>query len=186
MHQLRTALFVDGANLYVATKGLGFDMDYKKLLAHFGGDDGQHRLVRAFYYTVLADDEEFSPVRPLVDWLDYNGFSVVTKQGREYTDSAGRKKFRGSMDVDLATDMLEMAPRLDCAILLSGNGDFVPAVAAVQRMGVRVIVVSTIRSNPAIASDDLRRQADAFIDLDTIRDRLGKAPRPIAPVREIA
>src|SRR5438105_12895156 len=153
----RLALFIDGANLYATAKALGFDIDYKRLLALFR-TKGQ--LVRALYYTALAEDQEYSSIRPLVDWLDYNGYTMVTKPTKEFTDAMGRRKIKGNMDIELAIDMLDMAQYLDHAVLFSGDGDFRRLVEAVQRRGVRVSVVSTLRSQPPMAADDLRRQAD--------------------------
>ena len=163
--QERIALFIDGANLHTAAKTLGFDIDYKKLLTFFA-EKGV--LVRAFYYTALLDDQEYSPIRPLVDWLDYNGYTMVTKPLKEYTDSMGRRRIKGNMDIELAIDMMEVADRIDHILLFSGDGDFKPLLEAVQRKGVRTTVVSTIRSNPPMISDDLRRQSDNFIDLKDI------------------
>jgi uncharacterized LabA/DUF88 family protein len=160
--QERIALFIDGANLYAAARGLGFDIDYKRLLEMFAS---KGRLIRAFYYTAVIEDQEYSPLRPLVDWLDYNGYTMVTKPTKEYTDATGRRKIKGNMDIELAIDMLEMAQYLDHAVLFSGDGDFRRLVEAVQRRGVRVSVVSTLRSQPPMVADDLRRQADRFIDL---------------------
>ena len=158
----RIALFIDGANLYSAAKGLNIDLDFKKLL-----DEFQKRgvLIRAYYYTAIVEDQDYSPIRPLVDWLDYNGFTVVTKAAKEFTDANGRKRHRGDMDVDLAVDMMEMAAHADHMVLFSGDSDFRRLVEAVQRRGVRVTVVSTVRSQPPMASDELRRQADSFVDL---------------------
>jgi len=161
----RVALFIDGANLYAAARGLGFDIDYKRLLDLFAG---KGRLIRAFYYTAVIEDQEYSPLRPLVDWLDYNGYTMVTKPTKEYTDAMGRRKIKGNMDIELAIDMLEMAQYLDHAVLFSGDGDFRRLVEAVQRRGVRVSVVSTLRSQPPMAADDLRRQADTFIELQEL------------------
>ena len=161
----RVALFIDGANLYSAARTLGFDIDYKKLLDLFR-HNGQ--LVRAFYYTALFEDQEYSPIRPLVDWLDYNGFTLVTKPAKEYTDAQGRRKVKGNMDIELAIDVLEMSDRLDHIILFSGDGDFRRLVEAVQRKGLRVSVVSTIRTSPPMIADELRRQADNFIELQRI------------------
>lgn len=170
----RLALFIDGSNLYAATKALGFDIDYKLLRAEFMR---RGKLLRAFYYTALLESEEYSPLRPLVDWLHYNGFTMRTKPAREYTDSQGRRKVKGNMDIELAVDVMELAPRLDHIVLFSGDGDFRPLVASVQRQGVRVSVVSTIRSQPPMIADELRRQADNFIELDELRDVIGRAPR---------
>ena len=152
--QERIALFIDGANLYSAARALGFDIDYKRLLEVFAD---KARLVRAFYYTALMEDQEYSPIRPLVDWLDYNGYTMVTKPTKEYTDSQGRRKIKGNMDIELAIDLMEMAERLDHAILFSGDGDFRRLVEAVQRKGVRVTIVSTVRSQPPMIADELRR-----------------------------
>ncbi|MBI1249898.1 MAG: NYN domain-containing protein [Alphaproteobacteria bacterium] len=170
----RVAVFIDGANLYSAARGVAVDIDYKKLLSEFRA---RGRFVRANYYTAIVEDQEFSPIRPLVDWLDYNGYSVITKPAREYMDANGRKRFKGDMDVDIAVDMLDAASWCDHAFLFSGDGDFTPLVAAVQRRGVRVTVVSTIRANPPAIADDLRRQADAFLDLADLASLVGRPPR---------
>jgi uncharacterized LabA/DUF88 family protein len=161
----RLALFIDGSNLYATAKALGFDIDYKRLLGFFRK---RSRLVRAMYYTALMEDAEYSPIRPLIDWLDYNGYKVVTKPAKEFTDAMGRRKIKGNMDIELAIDMLDMAQYLDHAVLFSGDGDFRRLVEAVQRRGVRVSVVSTLRSQPPMAADDLRRQADTFIELQDL------------------
>ena len=162
----RVALFIDGSNLYAAAKMLGFDIDYKRLLDLF---NGQGRLIRAFYYTALLEDQEYSPIRPLVDWLDYNGYTMVTKPAKEFTDAMGRRKIKGNMDIELAVDMIEMAEHLDHAVLFSGDGDFRRLVEAVQRKGLCVTVVSTVASQPPMVADELRRQADHFVELQDIR-----------------
>ncbi len=173
----RVALFIDGANLYAAARSLGFDIDYKRLLELFRG---KCRLIRAFYYTALVEDQEYSPIRPLVDWLDYNGYTMVTKPTKEFTDSQGRRKLKGNMDIELAIDVLEMAQHLDQVVLFSGDGDFRRLVEAVQRKGVRVIVVSTLRSQPPMVADELRRQADQFVDLSDLSELIARVhpPRP--------
>ncbi len=176
--QERIALFIDGANLYAAARSLGFDIDYKRLLGLFSG---KARLVRAFYYTALLEDQEYSPIRPLVDWLDYNGYTMVTKPAKEYTDATGRRKVKSNMDIELAIDVMEMAQHLDHVVLFSGDGDFRRLVEAVQRKGVRVTVVSTLRSSPPMVSDDLRRQADVFVELQELAPsvmREHQHPRP--------
>lgn len=167
----KVAIFIDGSNLYAAAKSLDFDIDYKSLLK-WASTRG--RLVRTFYYTALIDDQEYSPIRPLVDWLDYNGYSMVTKPTKEFTDSNGRKKIKGNMDIELAIDMMEMADRVDHIILFSGDGDFRRLVEAVQRKGVRVTVVSSIKTSPPMVADDLRRQADHFLDLDILADYIAR------------
>ncbi len=175
----RIALFIDGANLYAAARGLGFDIDYKRLLQLFAE---RGRLVRAFYYTALLDEQEYSPIRPLVDWLDYNGFTLVTKPTKEFTDASGRRKIKGNMDIELAVDAMEMAEHIDHAILFSGDGDFRRLVEALQRRGVRVSVVSTIRTAPPMIADELRRQSDCFIELQNLMPSI----RREHPVREHA
>ena len=170
----RLALFIDGSNLYAAARALGFDIDYKLLRQEF---ERRGKLVRAFYYTALLETEEYSPIRPLVDWLNYNGFTMVTKPAKEFTDAMGRRKVKGNMDIELAVNAMELAPRLDHIVLFSGDGDFRPLVESLQRQGVRVSVVSTIRTQPPMIADELRRQADNFIELDALRDIIGRPPR---------
>jgi uncharacterized LabA/DUF88 family protein len=165
------ALFIDGANLYATAKTLGFDIDYRRLLQEF---QSRGVLLRAFYYTAIIEDQEYSSIRPLVDWLDYNGYTVVTKSIKEYIDANGRRKLKGSMDIELAVDAMEIAEHIDQMVLFSGDGDFRPLVEAVQRRGVRVTVVSTISSQPSMIADELRRQADVFIDLTELRARVAR------------
>ena len=165
----KLGLFIDGSNLYNAARALNFDIDYKKLLQYFAKNG---HLVRAFYYTALIEDQEYSPIRPLVDWLDYNGYTMVTKPAKEYTDSAGRRKIKGNMDIELAVDVMEMSERFEHIVLFSGDGDFFSLVDAVQRKGVRVSVVSTVRSQPPMISDDLRRKADNFIELQDLAEHI--------------
>ena len=169
--QERIALFIDGSNLFAAARSLEFDIDYKRLLEVFA-DKG--RLVRAFYYTALIEDQEYSPIRPLVDWLDYNGYTMITKPTKEFTDSTGRRKIKGNMDIELAVDVMEMAENIDHAVLFSGDGDFRRLVEAVQRQGKRVSIVSTVRSSPSMAADELRRQADEFLELEELRSKISR------------
>jgi uncharacterized LabA/DUF88 family protein len=170
----RLALFIDGSNLYAAAKALGFDIDYKLLRQEFMQ---RGKLLRAYYYTALLENDDYSPIRPLVDWLHYNGFNMVTKPAKEFTDSQGRRKVKGNMDIELAVDAMETADHVDHIVIFSGDGDFRPLVAALQRKGCRVSVVSTIRSQPPMIADDLRRQADNFIELNELKDVVGRPPR---------
>ena len=170
----KLALFIDGSNLYAAAKALAFDIDYKLLRQEFMQ---RGKLLRAFYYTALLENDDYSPIRPLVDWLHYNGFTMVTKPAKEFTDSTGRRKVKGNMDIELTVDAMETAAHVDHIVLFSGDGDFRPLVEALQRKGVRVSVVSTIRSNPPMIADDLRRQADNFIELDELKEVIGRPPR---------
>jgi uncharacterized LabA/DUF88 family protein len=169
----RIALFIDGANLYSTAKSLGFDIDYKRLLNLFR-NKGQ--LVRALYYTALAENDEYSSIRPLIDWLDYNGYSMVTKPTKEFTDATGRRKIKGNMDIELAVDAMKLAEHLDHIVLFSGDGDFRSLVAALQQKGKRVSVVSTLTTQPPMVADDLRRQADQFIDLVELETAIGRDP----------
>ena len=167
------ALFIDGANLYATAKALGFDLDYKRLLTEF---QSRGALLRAFYYTAVIEDQEYSSIRPLIDWLDYNGYTVVTKATKEFIDANGRRKVKGNMDIELAVNAMELAEHIEQMVLFSGDGDFRRLVEAVQRRGVRVTVVSTVASQPPMAADELRRQADEFIDLAHMANRIGRDP----------
>lgn len=177
----RVCLFIDGANLYSASRNLGFDVDYRSLLTFFRT---RTKLIRAYYYSAVLDTEEYSPLKPLTDWLVYNGYTLVTKAAREFTDQTGRRRIKGNMDIELAVDMLEMSTRIDHAVLFSGDADFRRLVEAVQRQGVRVSVISSIRTTPPMAGDELRRQADEFIELADIapeftRRQTEPRPRPL-------
>ena len=167
----RLALFIDGANLYAAARALGFDIDYKLLRTEFMR---RGKLLRAFYYTALLETDEYSPIRPLVDWLNYNGFAMVTKPAKEFTDSTGRRKVKGNMDIELAVNAMEIAPHVDHIVLFSGDGDFRRLVEAVQRRGVRVTVVSTLKAQPPQIADELRRQADHYLDLADLTAEFGR------------
>lgn len=169
----KIALFIDGANLYAASKTLGFDIDYRKLLKAF---QKRGYLLRAYYYTALVEDQEYSSIRPLIDWLDYNGYKVVTKAAKEFTDSAGRRKIKGNMDIELTVDAMQMADVVDHFVIFSGDGDFRSLVEALQRKGRKVSVVSSLTTQPAMISDELRRQADHFIDLVSLRAEIGRDP----------
>jgi uncharacterized LabA/DUF88 family protein len=170
----KLALFIDGPNLYSAARGLNIDIDYRKFLDEF---KKRGVLIRAYYYTAIAEDEDYSPIRPLADWLDYNGFTLVTKNARSYTDAQGRKRWRGDMKVELAVDVMAMAEHADHIVLASGDGDFRRLVEAVQAKGVRVTILSTMKSTPPMASDDLRRQADDFVDLNDLAAIVGRPKR---------
>lgn len=167
----RIALFIDGANLYATSKSLGFDIDYRRLLEHFRK---KGRLVRALYYTALAEDQEYSSIRPLIDWLDYNGYTMVTKPTKEFTDSAGRRKVKGNMDIELSVDAMRLADNLDHIVLFSGDGDFRSLVAALQEKGRRVSIVSTLQTQPPMIADELRRQADQFVDLADLEAEIAR------------
>jgi uncharacterized LabA/DUF88 family protein len=162
----KLAVFIDGANAHATAKALSFDIDYKRLLREF---QSRGTLVRAFYYTATIEDQEFFSIRPLIDWLDYNGFTVVTKSAKEFDDGEGRRKFKRSMSVELAVDAMELAEQVDHIVLFSGDGDFRSLVEALQRRGICVTLVSTLLSKPPMIADELRRQADVFIDLEELK-----------------
>ena len=167
----RVGLFIDGANLHATAKALGFDIDYRRLLTDF---QNWGTLVRAYYYTTIIEDQEYSSIRPLIDWLNYNGYTVITKATKEFIDASGRRKVKGSMDIELAVNAMEIADRVDQIVLFSGDGDFRSLVEAVQRRGVRVTVVSTISSRPPMIADELRRQADVFTDLLELKPQVSR------------
>ncbi|MEE2761789.1 MAG: NYN domain-containing protein [Pseudomonadota bacterium] len=182
----RVALFIDGSNLYAAARALGFDIDYKKLLKIFSDDA---YLVRSFYYTALVEDQEYSPIRPLVDWLDYNGYTMITKPTKEFTDTAGVRKIKGNMDIELAVDVMEMTPHVDHVVIFSGDGDFRRLVECSQSKGKRVSVVSTVKSKPPMIADELRRQADIFLELAELRTAIERQPgqsqnMPVHPIED--
>ncbi|MEZ5844647.1 MAG: NYN domain-containing protein [Hyphomicrobiaceae bacterium] len=174
----RIALFIDGANLYATAKSLGFDIDYKRLLAYFRQ---KGHLVRAQYYTALIEDQEYSSIRPLIDWLDYNGYTMVTKPTKEFTDSMGRRKIKGNMDIELTVDAMKMARAVDHIVIFTGDGDFRALVAGLQQEGRRVSIVSTLQTQPPMVADELRRQADQFIDLAELEQFVGRDPATRPP-----
>jgi uncharacterized LabA/DUF88 family protein len=165
----KLAIFVDGQNLHFTAKGLGFNIDFKKFIAEF---TARGVLVRAYYYTIIA--EEFQTTRPLLDWLDYNGFTVRTNLVREFNDGDGRRKYKRNIAVELAVDALEIAKHVDHIILFCGDGDFRRLVESIQRLGPRVTVVSSMRTKPAMVAAELRRQADTFLELDDLKTSIGR------------
>ena len=175
IYRERTVLFIDGSNFYASARTLGMDIDYARMRAHFAQNA---HLIRACYYTALPEDQEYSPLRPLIDWLDYNGYSVISKLTREFTDpETGKRRVKGNMDMEIALDMLRLAPKIEHAILFSGDGDFCRLLEDVQGMGVRVTVVSTTKTSPPMAADSLRRMADEFIEMESLREFITRPPR---------
>ena len=164
----KIALFIDGANLYATSKSLGFDIDFKRLLQEY---ESRGTLLRALYYTAIFEDQEYSAIRPLIDWLDYNGYTVVSKPAKEFDDGEGRRKVKRSMSIELVVDALELSNHIDHIVLFSGDGHFRSLVKAVQRRGVHVTVVSTL----SMIDDELRRQADVFTDLVELKSKIGRS-----------
>lgn len=162
----KIAVLIDGANVYHTGKKLDFQIDYAKLLKYFRSEG---TLVRAFYYTAVIETEEFCAIQPLLDFIDYNGYSVVTKASKEFMGDDGVRKIKGNMDVEIAVDALEICQFVDIIYLFTGDGDFRCLVEAIQRKGVVVKVVSSIVMRPPMIADELRRQADEFIDLASLK-----------------
>ncbi|MBB2154905.1 NYN domain-containing protein [Gluconacetobacter diazotrophicus] len=177
----RVCLFIDGASLYSASRHLGFDVDYRNLLTFFRS---KCHVIRAYYYSAILESEEYSPLKPLTDWLVYNGYFLVTKTAREFVDHNGRRRVKGNMDIELAVDMMEMAPRIDHAVLFSGDADFRRLLETVQRQGVRTSVISSIRTSPPLIGDELRRQADQFIELADIAPQFTRRQAEARPQRQ--
>ena len=166
----RLGLFIDGSNLHAASRALGFSIDFKRLLHVFRQ---QSQLVRALYCTMLIDEDGPNPLRPLINWLEYNGYTTITKPAKQYRDGECWHP-RNRIDVDLAVDAMRLSSFLNHAVLFSGNGDFKALVAALQEHGTRVTVVSTVVTQPAMVADELRRQADQFVDLADLADHIGR------------
>lgn len=168
----KIALLIDGPNLHSAARVLGFDVDYRRLLSEF---QSEGTLVRACFYTTIFEGDEFSTIRPLLDWLEYNGYTVITKVTKEFVDAGGYRTVKGNMGVDLAIDAMQLASHVDHIVLFSGDGAFRPLVGALQRRGVLVTVVSTLSTNPPAIASELRRQADRFVDLKILKAKVSKA-----------
>jgi uncharacterized LabA/DUF88 family protein len=169
----RTAVFIDGSNLYTASRNLGFDVDYRLLYDLFAK---KTNLLRILYYSAIVESDDYTPLKPLTDWLSYNGYLVVTKPAKDFTDANGRRRVKGNMDIEVAVDMLDLAPRLDHAVLFSGDADFRKLVESVQRRAVKVTVVSSMKSSPPTISDELRRQADQFVELADLAPAFTRRP----------
>ena len=161
-------MFIDGANLYATSRSLGFEIDFKRLLQEY---ESRGTLLRALYYTATIEDQEYSAIRPLIDWLGYNGYTVVSKPAKEFDDGEGRRKVKRSMSIELVVDALELSNHIDHIVLFSGDGDLRALVEAVQRRGVHVTVVSTL----SMIADELRRQADVFTDLVEWKSKIGRS-----------
>jgi uncharacterized LabA/DUF88 family protein len=178
----KIALFIDGANLHSTARALSFEIDFKRLLEAF---EGRGTLLRAFYYSAIIEDQEYCSVRPLLDWLDYNGYTVVTKPAKEFTDDTGRRRIKGNIEVELTVGAMNIAEHVDEIVLFSGDGNFRSLVAELQRRGTKITIVSTIMSVPPTVSDELRRQADEFIDLADLQTRLGRTPSAARPTKQL-
>ncbi|MFX4299952.1 NYN domain-containing protein [Pseudosulfitobacter pseudonitzschiae] len=167
----RIAVLIDGVNLHAAARALDFEIDYKSLRDHF---QKAGKLVRLAYYTTVIDSKEQAPIRPLIDWLDYNGFAVKSKIAREFTDETGGRKIKGTMAIELALDAMNLAGHVDHIILFTGDGEYRYLVEKLQERSIRVSICSTHKTKPSMASDELRRQADSFIELSDLKAFIGR------------
>lgn len=175
-----TSIFIDGSNLYASLKALGLSaIDYKKILSAFDGT-----VHKALYFTALPPKEEQSSLRPMVDYLEYNGWGVIQKETKQFKDPvSGLLKIKGNMDVEITTMCLELAPYCSDIVLFTGDGDFRFLVETLQRRyGICVTVVSTINSRPAMIADELRRQADKFIDIVDLHPSIKQSNDPAKAV----
>ncbi len=178
----KIALFIDGAKLQSAVQALGFEIDFKRLLEMF---ESRGRLLRAFYYTTIMEDLEYCSVRPLIDWLDYNGFTVITKPAKEFTDETGRRRIKGNIDIELTVGALEIAEHVDEVVLFSGDGNLRSLLMALQRRGTKITIVSTLAGAPPMVADELRRQADEFVDLANLQTKLSRKPSVVRSTRQV-
>lgn len=176
MDSAKTIVLIDGMNLYRTAKTLGFEIDFKKFLAELGS---YGNVVRTKYFTCVDEDDDDSAVIPLLDWLSYNGYSVVAKSVRAFTDSEGRNRIKGKIDVELTVDAMEAARYVDKIILVSGNGDFCSLLESLKRQGKRCTIISSVASDPPMCADSLRRQADELIDLAKIRHKISRERKPV-------
>jgi uncharacterized LabA/DUF88 family protein len=170
----KLALLIDGSHLIAVARNLSLSIDYKRLLTEF---QSRGAVMRALYYHLAtSEDEEYSSIRPLIDWLDYNGYTVVSKVTKEFIDAGGHRKLKGNMNVELAVQAMVLSDQVDEIVLFAGDGNFRRVVEAVQRRGVHVTVVSTISTQPPMIADELRRQADSFLDLAEVRSAVSRDP----------
>lgn len=170
----KTLVLIDGANMYATTKALGFDIDFSKFYQEI---NQSCNLLRIYYYTALLEDNERILIKPLVDWLTYNNYTMVTKPAKVIINSDGVRKIKGNMDVEIAVDAIDIIASnslIGNLVLCTGDGDFVSLVKVLQRRGVQVTVLSSIYTHPAMCADDLRKQADTFVELNDLKELLIK------------
>lgn len=176
----KTVVLIDGANIYATVKALGFDIDFSKLYSEITNGCN---LLRIYYYTALVElDDDKIMLKPLVDWLSYNNYTVVTKMAKVITNRDGIRRIKGNMDIEIAVDALTLAYNLKSCItdivLFTGDGDFCYLVGQLQRLGIRVTIVSSLKTQPSYVADELRKAADNFIDIADLREKLEKK-RPV-------
>lgn len=172
----RLAIFIDGQHLFSASRNLGFDVDYRNFLECFRK---KGKVIRAYYYAVHVDNGEYSPLKPLTDWLAYNGYALSMRTTTEHTDSQGRRRIPHT-DLEMLADMFGIADHVDHMVIVTGNGGYCRGVSLIQQRGVRVSVLSSIKTDSPMLSDDLRRTCDQFIELQEIKSeftRVNREPR---------
>jgi uncharacterized LabA/DUF88 family protein len=168
----KSALVIDGQSLHYAAKALNFEVDFRLLMEEF---EKRTSILRAYYYATVSERDS-AAVRPLLDWLQYNGFTVRIKPFKGHDDGEGRRRTKRSMGIELTVDAMEIAKHVENIFLFSGDGDLRSLVEALQREGVFVTAVSSLRTKPApMVSDELRRQADAFLELDDLRSAIARS-----------
>jgi uncharacterized LabA/DUF88 family protein len=167
----RLAVFIDGLSLHHSARALGFEIDYRRLLSYVNQNN---TLLRAYYYMTIFEDRDHQTTRPLLDWLEYNGFTVRTKPVKEFDDGEGRRKSKRNIAVNLAIDALSVACHIDRLMLFSGDGDFRRLIEVMQRRGVHTTIISTVRTAPPMLADELRRQADDVLELDDLRSQIAR------------
>lgn len=165
------SVFIDSWSLNQASRSIELQIDFKRLRDELVK---RGRLQALNYYTVVDEREEDNPLIPLLQWLSYNGYRVHRKLVRGFTNDDGRRVVRGSLDVEIALDMMASAQNVDHIVLFSGNRDYVYAVESVQRLGCRVTLCSTRQAESHICSDELRRAVDSFIELEDLADSIEK------------
>lgn len=164
-----TAVLIDGYNTLSTTKLLKFDIDFRKLLNLF---QNKTRLVKIYYFASLRDNPaDHDPMIPVIQWMMYNGYNVISKKMNEFMNIDNIQS-KGNMDVEISVTVLEMVKSVDHIVLFTGDENFRFLIEAVQRMGTRITVCSSMQCQPQIMSDDLRRQADNFIELNNLKSEI--------------
>ncbi len=167
----RVAIFIDGENIHYSAKHLNMRLDYLKLCSKLAGN---RRLVRSYFYTAVSNQSEGKI--DFINFLKLNGFSVITREIKSFNDGDhSTRNVRGSLDMEMAIDALEMSNKLDTVILCTGDGDFKPLVTALGRKGVHVEVCA-LRE---MTSTELIATADVYTDLASLKDDIALAGAPV-------
>jgi uncharacterized LabA/DUF88 family protein len=168
----RVEVIIDGTHIYHAHRNLNFDIDYRLLHETLFED---YDLRKIFYHSRViyndAGEIQSGEIARVLDFLSHNGYTTLIGESKEWTNQSGQRVVRQSVDVPIACNMIESAKRVDEIIVFAGSEELIPAVHIAQDYGARVTFVSTIKCSPGMIGRDLRREADRFVDLDTIKDR---------------